>query len=541
MQDPVSTDGNATMSHKLTADELGNVGEAKFKVLCGQAQLICNESSRDRTGWDFIVEFPMDEPGPLAPLDQRAPNACHVQLKSTGGEDGSRISVRLSSIERLAKDARPAVVIVFHLAPDGEGIAGYIIHLLGDSLSRVLRSLRLAHAKKETDVNHKRISFDYRKFGTRFDLTPQGLRNALANVCGTDPAGYVVKKQRQLAALGYENGHLEGKVLFRVESREHLINVLLGLAPIKPERLSLADSRFGILLPYKGPLLERLSELTFDPPFAGSCEVSFRGPSLYPAAIFTCEMLVSPPAAAIGGPHVLIRHPDFTLILDAEASRFQTTGNFVTSVRSLQRWIDLVRALSHVTTSGGSIHIRYQEVPAHSFGLQGRLDGPCVEQLPQLLQFLNGWRQLLSIAGIQSTAQFSLEDIWNSSQAQLAVDILLSREPISYFSFQLVSQVSSGPTVEALYYNSCKLAAAAISYAARMTLQRTSDAACTYRSVAFTPLDVRPAVHAPAEYAKEQAAQHGLSIVIDPANITYEDLDGGDDPHEPGAENRERE
>jgi hypothetical protein len=101
------------MSQKLTPDELGDVGESKFKLLCGQAKLVCNKSSRDVTGWDFIVEFPMVEPGSTVALDQRPTTACHVQLKSTAGESGRRVALRLSAIERLAKDARPALIVVF--------------------------------------------------------------------------------------------------------------------------------------------------------------------------------------------------------------------------------------------------------------------------------------------------------------------------------------------------------------------------------------------------------------------------------------------
>jgi hypothetical protein len=134
------------MSLKLTPEELGDAGESKFKLLCSRAKLVCNKSSRDLTVWDFIVEFPMTEPGPVVALDQRPTAACHVQLKSTAGETGGRVTLRLSAIERLAKDVRPALIVVFRLRSDGEGVGGYVIHLLGDQLARVLRRLR-AHRR----------------------------------------------------------------------------------------------------------------------------------------------------------------------------------------------------------------------------------------------------------------------------------------------------------------------------------------------------------------------------------------------------------
>ena len=55
------------MSMKLTSEELGDAGESKFKLLCIHAKLVCNTSSRDLTGWDFIVELPNPPAG--APND----------------------------------------------------------------------------------------------------------------------------------------------------------------------------------------------------------------------------------------------------------------------------------------------------------------------------------------------------------------------------------------------------------------------------------------------------------------------------------------
>lgn len=99
---------------KLTSDELGVAGEKLFAHLCGRAQLICNQSERDRTGWDFVVEFPMPGADGTLTLDRRAPTACSVQLKST--TTSGPVSLRLSSAERLAKHLGPSFVVVFRLA-----------------------------------------------------------------------------------------------------------------------------------------------------------------------------------------------------------------------------------------------------------------------------------------------------------------------------------------------------------------------------------------------------------------------------------------
>ena len=203
------------MSIALTSDELGAVGEGLFPTLCARAKLICNSSNRDRTGWDFVVEFPMPDVDENLTLDGRAPTACSVQLKATAAT--GPVSLRLSSAERLAKDPRPALIVVMRLTPTGEPVAGYLIHLLDAPLAKVLKRLRVAQASRTFDVNNAKISFDYRRCGERFELTGEGLRRALERACGTDRAAYVVEKQRQLDELGYENGGLEAE--FRCGSK----------------------------------------------------------------------------------------------------------------------------------------------------------------------------------------------------------------------------------------------------------------------------------------------------------------------------------
>ncbi|MGV8364822.1 hypothetical protein, partial [Pseudomonas aeruginosa] len=79
--------------------------------LCSQARLTANKSDRDRTGWDFRVEFPIAAAAGMT-LDQRLPRACQIQIKTTAGERGSRDVAKLSAIERLAKDVAPAAVVV---------------------------------------------------------------------------------------------------------------------------------------------------------------------------------------------------------------------------------------------------------------------------------------------------------------------------------------------------------------------------------------------------------------------------------------------
>jgi hypothetical protein len=65
------------------SDRIGRLGELEFARLCEIAKLSCSKVEPDRTGKDFIIEFP---PPPLAigeSYDRRhAPRQFAVQVKT---------------------------------------------------------------------------------------------------------------------------------------------------------------------------------------------------------------------------------------------------------------------------------------------------------------------------------------------------------------------------------------------------------------------------------------------------------------------------
>ncbi|MFO0174804.1 MAG: hypothetical protein ACK51W_20365, partial [Aphanizomenon sp.] len=78
---------------------LGPLGETEFTKLCLQVDLTIHKSQMDRTGWDFLVEFPW-KPDNLSPQDiLPAPLECKIQVKSTN-EQRNRESITLSNLHR---------------------------------------------------------------------------------------------------------------------------------------------------------------------------------------------------------------------------------------------------------------------------------------------------------------------------------------------------------------------------------------------------------------------------------------------------------
>ena len=511
---------DAEMENELDPDRIGRIGERQFEVLCERAGLYCNKSAVDVMGWDFIVEFPMGPAGQALPLDQRATNAARIQLKSTLGRAGNRIRLSLSAIDRLAKDPRPALIIVFRLRADGELQSAYLVHLIRNELARVLRRLRLAEARKAHDINHTDISYDYEKVGVRFEPTPAGLLAAVSAACGQDPGAYTIEKQRQLAELGYEDGQFEAEALIQIDGPEHFSNLLLGLAPLKPRRLRLFDRRFGIRLPYQGTLFDDIGELRLVPPTLGSCEISIRGPGFGHAARFEGEMFIGPPSAELQGVELLIRTPDFIIRLTPPALKFESIGSIDEVEHPLEEWAELLRALTLMATGRATLTIAGNErIPSITFPIDQPITGPYLEEIPLISAFLDGWLQLLAKAGLRSGARFKFDSFWEANGARMAVDILLNPRSQARFEFQTLGIEGGAPLPEGLYFNSSAFADTGITFSAKVLFEQSDDPVWQYRSTRFEALDVRPKVDDLEEYGMDQATACDLKVLIDPRNI----------------------
>jgi hypothetical protein len=434
---------------------------------------------------------------------------------------GNRIRLSLSAIDRLAKEPRPALIVVFRLRADGELQSAYLVHLIGNELARVLRRLRLAEARKAHDINHTDISYDYEKVGLRFEPTAAGLLAALSAACGENPSAYTIEKQRQLAELGYENGQFEAEALLQIEGPEHFSNLLLGLAPLKPQRLRVFDSRFGIRLPYQGTLFDDIEELRLTPPTLGPCEISIRGPGFGQAARFDAEMFIGPPMAEPHGAELLVRSPDFIIRLTPPALKFESVGSIDDMDHTLDEWAELLRALTLMATGRATLTIAGNDrIPSIAFPVNQPVTGPYLEELPLISEFVDGWLRLLTNAGLRSTTKFKFDALWETNEARMAVDILLNPRPQARFEFQSleIEDVSAPP--EGLYFNSASFADTSISFSTKVFFEKANDPDWPYRSTHFEALDVRPKVDDLEEYGMDQATAADLKLVIDPRNIT---------------------
>jgi hypothetical protein len=233
----------------LNSDELGEKGEQRFAELCADAKLTCNKASRDRSGWDFLVEFPFEPPTLLQSLDRRPqPPDCRVQVK-TVWTDQTNIKLRLSSAERLAKLLQPTCICVLTVSDALEVQSLYVIHILDEVLETILRETRKCQARDGTLVNKEFIRSRFRTCTKELAATGAALRHAFAEISGTDRVAYIKHKQDQIDNLGATGNIFTGSFSIKAESDSELVDIMLGYKIGNLTAFTANETRWNIALP----------------------------------------------------------------------------------------------------------------------------------------------------------------------------------------------------------------------------------------------------------------------------------------------------
>jgi hypothetical protein len=234
------------MARPLDSDELGGKGENRLAELLLDARLKPNSPDRDRVGWDSVVTWPLDE---TAPADSRPePLACHIQAKTVWSGNGT-ISINLSTFEYIAKDARPAFIIVFEVDdPTLEIIKAHIIHVEGPFLFEVLKRLRQARfeGKRPSEVTFEPTTTKWGKLLP--SVTGAALKCAMEACIPEGMAAYATMKRRQLARLGYKKGGIQFRTTVTANTQDELIDGFLGLGSLQVADIAQVENRFDITI-----------------------------------------------------------------------------------------------------------------------------------------------------------------------------------------------------------------------------------------------------------------------------------------------------
>jgi hypothetical protein len=234
----------------LDPDALGKLGENYFGALCAGANLTYNSSLNwDRAGWDFIIDFQLDESG-VVPLDRRkSPISCRVQQKTIYASSKS-VTLALKMAERLAKDPMPTFISIFKVDEANKVTESYLVHMSGGRLASILKRLREENdVRSSEDLKDKTISFTPTD-DEKIEFSSAALLAELSKHIGNDIHAYEEQKKKELATIGFEDMPYSGKFLVNAVDQAAFNDMFLGLATeVEVQNMEITETRFGITLP----------------------------------------------------------------------------------------------------------------------------------------------------------------------------------------------------------------------------------------------------------------------------------------------------
>ena len=369
----------------INSDALGAVGEGRFNTICPGAELICNQGHRDRSGWDFIVEWPINHAS-ADDLDKRQnPISAHFQLKSMW-HDNNQIKFRMTSLERLAKDPKPSFVYITKFDHDQNPIEVFLCHIIGDNLSIVLKKLRELEAQGKKKINTDYLYLSASKIGSPIGSDGKALRAAVEQAVGPDLDAYHKEKARQLGELGYEPFRHNLDFKLSLQNEDEFTDALLGLKRDLPFSSAVnKETRFGI--PLQTHNFPTEGTISFSPTPQDTCSVIVRRDRFKVAATFDATILAAPSMRDRSrAGKIVIQSQLFRLILTDQRVAFSSIEIRPDDPKlDSSQWSNWYRFVAELTLEGCCLEMQPKRLKKQTLTLSSKIDniGPqeCAEAL----------------------------------------------------------------------------------------------------------------------------------------------------------------
>jgi hypothetical protein len=344
------------------SDELGEMGQDKFKSLCSTESLHANSSSRDRTGWDFRVELPNNALSKTELLDKRTmPEPVMVQIK-TVKESTNIVKLKLKTFERFAKISDPAFVMIVQFDQKA-AVRLWGIHIVGKALEKTLEKLAKVKLVPGRGLSEKEsISFTKKHWWTPIDISKE---RPLYEYFNNSIAGYKENKKysdvknEELESLGYKDDHrFSMKISFEHESEESFYKGLLGLKPLQVASLENYDTRFGLKRPVDFEPLGR-GEMTITP--LDELRAFFRFRDLYSATFVDVPAVVRTIPTKeqdLNSAYLLINIYQLAILIKPGGNVEVTLGKLDDINQTAECWFQMFSAFAAVAIGSDLLSIR---------------------------------------------------------------------------------------------------------------------------------------------------------------------------------------
>lgn len=227
--------------------DLGAMGESIFSFLCSSVGLIANGSQIDKTGWDFMVEFPFLSGISTHEVHQSALE-CKVQIKATDKRD-RKLQIKLSNLRRLVTAPLPVFFVFFEFDRGSQPENIFIVHLDNDLAAKILEKLyKLEQSEQENNLNKRTMTISYGEKERLSCMDGKSLKETFLKHIGGNLAEYISKKKKYLESVGFENGMSNFNFsITDAEDLKKLVDMSLGLDKYaKISDVYSVDQRFGI-------------------------------------------------------------------------------------------------------------------------------------------------------------------------------------------------------------------------------------------------------------------------------------------------------
>lgn len=239
----------------MSARDLGSLGEATLEQWAHQVGINPNKVKNDKTGWDYILEFPLEEISESFNYESLdlfpQPLQCLIQVKSTD-RCVSKYSSKLSNWQRLVKTSLPSFFLVYEF--DGKDLPqrAYLVHIWEELIECFLKKLRNLEQKDLDSLNKRSMQFNYNKTNSILPMGGIGLKKRILEYVG-NPDEYIRKKADIKDNVGYGEPKYEFNTKIRIPDEykdnihELFVDFSLGLIPpLKVDRIIHQNIRFGI-------------------------------------------------------------------------------------------------------------------------------------------------------------------------------------------------------------------------------------------------------------------------------------------------------
>ncbi|OBT10622.1 hypothetical protein A9267_07125 [Shewanella sp. UCD-FRSSP16_17] len=216
--------------------DLGDLGELHFNAWCSEFGLIANKSTKDKMGWDYIVEFPFSNEITGLQVHQSAPK-CKVQVKATDGQE-RKLSINLSNLHKLAIDPLPCFYIFIEYDGSNTPVRAFLRHMDEELIEKILQLV--------TTTNQKSYTLRYDESHLLKALTGESIAKNLKSYIG-NLSQYINSKKSFLENVGFDEDRLKIRFdLIGKENLEDLIDVHIGIREkARISNVSAVEKRFG--------------------------------------------------------------------------------------------------------------------------------------------------------------------------------------------------------------------------------------------------------------------------------------------------------